>query len=118
MPAGPTGPTGPVSQTTRVGPIGMRVTVDPAIAGANELRLALTDRHGGHPFAASREIQVTASLPERHIGPLPVMLHRDRAGRYASMSLQLAPAGAWRLQITDRVSEFDQYTTTVRVPVR
>ncbi|MDX6713840.1 MAG: hypothetical protein QOH30_398, partial [Baekduia sp.] len=27
-------------------------------------------------------------------------------------------AGAWRLLVTDRVSDFDQYTATFSVPVR
>jgi hypothetical protein len=30
----------------------------------------------------------------------------------------LAPAGTWRLRVTDRVSDFDQHTTDFEVPIR
>ena len=30
----------------------------------------------------------------------------------------LTPGGTWELEITDRVSEFEEYSTTVKVPIR
>jgi hypothetical protein len=30
----------------------------------------------------------------------------------------LSPGGDWQLHVTDRVSEFDEYTTTVKASVR
>jgi copper transport protein len=33
-------------------------------------------------------------------------------------ALQLVPGGTWQLTVTDRVSDFDEYTAKVTVPVR
>ena len=30
----------------------------------------------------------------------------------------LSPSGTWEIEITDRVSEFEQFTRTVKVPIR
>jgi copper transport protein len=61
---------------------------------------------------------VTAAQPGRGIGGLRVTMHRAGPGRYVSDGLQLAPGGSWKLQVIDRVSDFDEYSTTVTVPVR
>ena len=39
-------------------------------------------------------------------------------GHYVSDGLTLLPAGSWSLQITDRVSDVDEYVTNLKVPVR
>ena len=39
-------------------------------------------------------------------------------GHYVANTLQLVPGGDWKLAVTDRVSDFDEYTTTLKVPVR
>jgi copper transport protein len=39
-------------------------------------------------------------------------------GHYIADTLQLLPAGTWKLTLTDRINDFDQYTKTIKVPVR
>jgi hypothetical protein len=39
-------------------------------------------------------------------------------GHYVVDTVQLVPGGDWRLHVTSRVSDFDQYDTTLTVPVR
>ena len=39
-------------------------------------------------------------------------------GHYILSSAVLSPGGTWQIQITDRVSEFEQYSRTVQVPIR
>jgi copper transport protein len=45
-------------------------------------------------------------------------MHKAGPGHYVADTLQLAPGGDWRLTVTDRVSDFDEYVTTLKVPVR
>jgi copper transport protein len=90
------------------------ITVTPAVIGPNQVRVSVTDS-AGRPYSP-RQIEVSALLPARHLGPLPVALRQDGAGRYASGSISVPIAGEWQLQITIRSDAFDE--TTVSVPVR
>jgi copper transport protein len=70
------------------------------------------------PFTRTKQLTVTARLPKKQIGPLPLTLRRAGPGHYTAEALQLLPAGKWALNVSDRVSDFDQYTTTLEVPIR
>jgi copper transport protein len=89
------------------------VTVAPAVLGPNQVRLAVTGS-SGRPYTP-QQIEVSLLLPARHLGPLPVALKQDGAGRYASRSVAMPFTGQWQLQITIRSDAFDE--TTVAVPV-
>ncbi len=45
-------------------------------------------------------------------------MRKARAGHYVADTLQLVPGGDWKLTVHDRVSAFDEYTATLKVPVR
>lgn len=109
---------GPFSNSTRMGPIELETTVDPARAGANELHVFLFDARSGAPYTKTKELTVQASLPSKGIGPLDATMHKAGPGHYVADTLQLAPGGDWRLTVTDRVSDFDEYVKTLKVPVR
>jgi hypothetical protein len=51
------------------------------------------------------------------IGPLPAKAREAGPGHYVVDAVQLVPAGAWRLHVTSRVSDFEEYDATLRVPV-
>jgi copper transport protein len=89
------------------------ITVTPAVLGPNQVRVSVTSS-AGRPYSP-RQIGVALLLPARHLGPLPVALKQDGAGRYASGSVAVPIAGQWQLQITIRSDAFDE--TTVAVPV-
>jgi copper transport protein len=91
--------------------------VDPAMAGANTIHLDLLDRHSGRPFRGAKEVDVTAALPAKRIAPIPLRAERDGAGRYMVMGTTLAPAGDWRIAVTVRVSDFDEYAARLTVPI-
>jgi copper transport protein len=110
--------TGPYSKTTRTGPLEIQATVDPARAGINALHLYVFRGADGAPFAGTKELTVTAWLPAKGIGPLKATVHRAGPGHYLADAMTLAPTGTWRLQVSDRVSDFDEYTATFAVPVR
>jgi copper transport protein len=109
---------GPVSVTQRMGPLDLQMTLDPARVGPNAVHMYLFTASDGAPFTGTKELKVKASLPSRGIGPLDLTLHRAGPGHYVADAVTLSPGGEWKLAVTDRVSEFDEYTTTVKATVR
>jgi copper transport protein len=108
---------GPFSQNLRTGPLEVELTVDPARTGANAVHVYLFRAADGAPFTATKELTLEARLPSKSIGPLTATVHHAGPGHYVADALALAPAGTWRVTVTDRVSDFDQYTATFSVPV-
>ena len=108
---------GPFSTTATLGPALLEMTVEPARVGLNTVHLYLIDAKTGMQFTQTKELTVTAKLPSKGIGPLPLHANLAGPGHYVLSSAQLSPGGRWDLQITDRVSEFDAYAKTVAVPI-
>jgi len=109
---------GPFSASAPLGPLRLEATLDPARVGANELHLYLLRAKDGSPSSATKELTVTFALPGKQIGPLPAKAREAGPGHYVVDTVALVPAGDWRLDVTSRVSEFDQYQATLKVPVR
>ena len=109
---------GPFSGASELGPLRLEATVDPARVGPNELHLYLLNARDGTPFAGTKELAVTLALPAQDIGPLRARARKAGPGHYIIDTVQLAPGGDWRLRVVDRVSEFDEYETTLTVPVQ
>jgi len=109
---------GPVSRTTRMGPIDLQTTVDPARVGANQMHVYLFDAKSGAAYTKTKELTVQAALPDKDIGALKVTMHQAGPGHYVADAFQLVPKGDWQLTVTDRVSDFDEYSGKVKVPVR
>jgi copper transport protein len=109
---------GPVSKTTTMGPIELQATIDPARVGANQMHVYLFDRKTGAAYTKTKELRVEAALPGKGIGPLNATMHQAGPGHYVADAFQLIPGGTWQLTVTDRVSDFDEYTAKLAVPVR
>ncbi|HEV7808729.1 MAG TPA: copper resistance protein CopC [Solirubrobacteraceae bacterium] len=109
---------GPFDGTARLGPLTLEATVDPARVGPNEIHLYVLKAGDGTPFDATKQLSVTLSLPGKGIGPLPATARAAGPGHYVVDTVQLVPGGDWRLHVTSRVSDFDQYDAALRVPVR
>jgi copper transport protein len=109
---------GPFSTTTSLGPAELEMTVEPARVGLNTVHLYLIDAKTGSQFTATKELKVTAKLPAKGIGPLPLQANLAGPGHYVLNSTELSPGGTWQLLITDRVSEFEEYEKTIAVPVK
>ena len=108
---------GPFSTNTTLGPAELEMTVDPARVGPNAIHLYLIDAKNGTQFTGTRELTVTATLPSKGIGPLPLQSNLSGPGHYTLSGAVLSPAGTWEIQITDRVSAFDEYAKTIDVPI-
>lgn len=109
---------GPFSGSAPLGPAELEVTVDPARVGSNQVHLYLFDARSGAQFSRVEELKVTATEPERSIGPLPLDARRAGPGHYTVQGALLSVEGDWELETTLRVSAFDQYTAELEVPVR
>ena len=68
-------------------------------------------------FTATKELTATAKLPSKGIGPLALKPNVAGPGHYVLSSAVLSPGGTWEIEITDRVSEFEQFSRTVKVPI-
>ncbi len=109
---------GPFSTNTTLGPAELEMTVEPAKVGLNTIHLYLIDAKDGTQFTATKELTATARLPAKGIGPLPLKANLSGPGHYTLNSAELTPGGTWQIQITDRISEFSEYSRVVQVPVK
>jgi copper transport protein len=117
--AGATGAyAGPYSADVPLGTQRLQMTIDPARVGANEMHVYLLDARTGAPYTGSKELSVDAALPSKGIGPLHLDVSPGGPGHWIVSDAQLAPAGDWRVTVTNRVSDFDEYETKLKVPVR
>jgi copper transport protein len=109
---------GPFSTNTTIGPAELEMTVEPARVGLNTIHLYLIDARDGSQFTATKELTATAALPAKGIGPLPLQANLSGPGHYTLNSTELSPGGTWDIEIVDRVSEFEEFSRTVKVPIR
>jgi len=108
---------GPFSTNTTLGPAELEMTVEPAKVGLNTVHLYLIDAKTGAQFTATKELTATARLPSKGIGPLQLHPTVAGPGHYILSSAVLSPGGTWEIQIIARVSEFESYSRTVKVPI-
>ncbi len=109
---------GPFSINTTLGSAELEMTVEPARVGLNTIHIYLINAKDGTQFTATKELIARATLPAKGIGPLPLQPNLAGPGHYTLNSAELSPGGTWQIQLTDRVSEFEEYTQTVKVPIR
>jgi copper transport protein len=109
---------GPVEVTKTIGPEQLQLTVDPATTGPNEMHLYLLDPKSGAQFNGVKQLTVRATQTDRGIGPLELRATRSGPGHYTVLGAPLTAPGTWRLDVTMRVSAFDEFTTTAEVPIR
>ena len=93
------------------------MTVDPARVGANQIHLYLFDAKSGAPFAKAKELVDRDAARQGH-RPLPLEPQLSGPGHYTIPGALLSARGDWQIEVTVRVSAFDEYTKTVEVPIR
>jgi copper transport protein len=109
---------GPFAATKALGPLQLQMTIDPASTGSNVMHLYLLNAKDGSQFTGSKEMTVLLSQPDKKIGPIKADARKGGPGHYVVLGANFVPGGTWKVQIVDRVSAFDQYQTTVDVPIR
>ncbi|GGQ12142.1 copper resistance protein CopC [Streptomyces roseolilacinus] len=93
----------------------VRLNLDPGRSGGNTLRVAVEGADGRPRDVA--ELKVSFTLDAQEIGPLPVVLDRDAAGRWTAREARLPMPGDWRIRVTVRTSDIDQTTIDENVKI-
>ncbi|MFJ3226311.1 copper resistance protein CopC [Streptomyces sp. NPDC086783] len=86
----------------------VRLTLDPARVGGNDLHL-FVERPNGKAFDVP-EVKLAFTLGAKDIGPLPVVPDRIATGHWTATGVQLPMAGDWEIAVTVRTSDIDQTT--------
>jgi copper transport protein len=115
VPEGPTEITMPFDTGGQNGKGTVRLSLDPARSGANEmhLRLATPD---GKPLDVP-EVKVAFTLKAKQIGPLPIIPDRVAKGLWSANALQIPMPGEWEVKVTVRTSDIDQTTIDKNVKI-
>ncbi|MFJ4011620.1 copper resistance protein CopC [Streptomyces sp. NPDC090026] len=117
-PAAPAGPTEvelPFDTGGEGGEGTVRLTLDPARAGSNEMHVwAVTP--DGKPLDAP-ELKVSFTLKAKEIGPLPITPDRVSAGHWSAGSVQIPMPGDWQIKVTVRTSDIDQTTVDETIEI-
>jgi copper transport protein len=90
------------------------LTVTPATTGGNQLTLVVAGGDG-KPVDVP-ETQVSFTLPDRDLGPLPVKLAHTGTGTWTGTA-QLPLAGDWVAAVVVRSSDIDQDTETKQLTI-
>ncbi|MFJ9585088.1 copper resistance CopC/CopD family protein [Streptomyces acidicola] len=88
----------------------VRVDIDPARVGGNEMHVYV-QRSNGRVFDIP-EVKVAFTLKAKDIGPLPVVPDRIATGHWTAIGVQIPMAGNWEVAVTVRTSDIDQVTVT------
>lgn len=102
----------------RIGPLDLNAMVEPGLVGTNTMHLYLFDVKTGKPFDDTRSITAQATLKAANVGPLDIALRKSGPGHFTADAFPLTLAGDWTIEVVQRVSEFDEYRTTLKVPIR
>jgi copper transport protein len=109
---------GPFALNTPLGPAELEIYLSPARVGLNAIHLYMINAKTGTQFTATKQLTITAALPSKSIGPLPLKAYLSGPGHYTIPSAVLSPAGTWTIEIVDRVSLFSEYIKQIKVPIR
>jgi copper transport protein len=109
---------GPFAGSADIGPARLELTVVPARTGPNEMHVYLFDRADGSQYDETKELTVTAELPEKRIEPIEFESTKAGPGHYVMSGAALGVEGDWTVEIAARVSDFDEFRTKLEVAVR
>lgn len=91
------------------------LVVDPAKAGETEIHLYTLTPEGAP--AAIEEVTAQLSLPSEDVGPLEVPLQRAGPNHFVTYGFDIPIAGTWDLEVSARLTEFDQPSATTQLPI-
>ena len=108
---------GPVSLSRELGPARLELTVSPARVGRNEIHLYLFDRRSGAQYDKPKELTCPATQRQRGSAPWGCG-PQDRPRPLLDPGGRPGPGGDWTPKVDALVSQFDQYSTRLEVPIR
>jgi copper transport protein len=107
---------GPATAEVMVGDLETHVTVEPAMAGPNQIHLTFMGQGGEPPELA--EVRVSATLASVGIGPLRYTAKEAAHGEWTVPNARLTIPGDWQLRIEARRGEFELLTETVSISIQ
>ncbi|MFF3323227.1 copper resistance CopC/CopD family protein [Streptomyces sp. NPDC002889] len=93
----------------------LRLSLDPARSGANEMQVR-AESPDGKPLDAP-ELKVSFTLKAKQIGPLPITPDRITAGHWSAGAVQIPMPGTWQVKVTVRTSDIDQTTVEKNIKI-
>jgi copper transport protein len=104
----------PFASSANTGEAHIEVTVDPGLAGRNDIHVYL------HTATSTEPLQATAkaSLPGQGIGPINIPLEPAGGGHWSAEGVDLLPAGDWKLEVSILLTETNEVRTETTVPIR
>ncbi|GGW45365.1 copper resistance CopC/CopD family protein [Streptomyces xantholiticus] len=114
-PAGPTEIELPFDTGGEKGKGTVRLSLDPALSGGNDMHL-WTESPDGKPLDAP-EVKVSFTLKAKQIGPLPITPDRLTAGHWTASAVQIPMPGDWTVKVTVRTSDIDQTTIDKNIKI-
>jgi copper transport protein len=82
------------------------------------MHVYLFDHRDGSHFDETKELTVTAELPEKRIEPIEFESTKAGPGHFVMSGAALGVAGDWTVEMAARVNDFDEFRTKVEVPIR
>ena len=95
----------------------MNYIVEPAKTGPNTIHLYFYKPKSGFP-ASVDDARLSATLPDKNLGPLRIPLTEDRPEPLHTSSAVFPQPGDWQMTIEARRGQFESLTQTVTVPIR
>jgi copper transport protein len=99
-----------------IGNLDVNLLVEPARTGPNVMHLYFSTKIGVPASVA--EAKVSATLPDKNLGPLRIPLQKIVPSHYTTSSATFPFPGDWQLRIEARRGKFESLTQTVSVPIR
>ncbi|GED85987.1 copper resistance CopC/CopD family protein [Streptomyces sp. 6-11-2] len=88
----------------------VRIDIDPARVGGNELHIFSLGPNGR--LRDITELKFAFTLAAKDLGPLPVNPDHVTTGHWVASGVQIPMAGDWQVAVTVRTSDIDQVTVT------
>jgi copper transport protein len=104
-------------QTVPFGSGSAIVQVDPAEAGDNAVHVYLLEATGAQLDLVETPT-FSFSLPAQEVGPIERTPYRAGPGHYTIDGPEMSIPGTWLIEIRGLVSQFEEATATVQVPIR
>ena len=109
---------GPQSASATLGEARVDLTVDPALAGSNEVHVYLLDADDGSQYDELRSVELEATMSAEEIGPIDVPLRKAGPGHYTAPDAALGVPGDWTLEVSGRASRFEAPRAELEVEIR
>jgi copper transport protein len=93
----------------------VRLSLDPALSGANDMHVWIESPDGKALDAP--EVKISFTLKAKEIGPLPITPDRLTAGHWTASAVQIPMPGDWQVKVTVRTSDIDQTTIDKNIKI-